>query len=460
MKTATLRFLWGAAAGLCLAAGAAWGACLGDDEVAGEWIFEPVAEMSGWALNSGGDVDVGNLGLTGGAVFSTNVPPVNCDCGHSLFLPGATGVAGAVSINDYDPLAGAEKFSILAWVRRDSADGANLSARVFSDTDSTALTNTTSGVEFRFSGNAGNLALRVNGTEVSSTVGGISPTNGEWHHVAVVYDGTRAATNYATRNVQFYVDGIQRGVGSVLQGVVVATNYAPVVVGNASPSRTAANLLAGNVDDVLVVPGWAPDAVGNGNASEAIQCFMNSADDIFEPSITAPQDVEAEASECLSPVAVALGTPTFSDGCQVASVTNDAPATFPVGVHVVTWTVFDAAGNLATDTQVVTVVPSRTGDCDNDGLSDYREEMELGTDSQVWDTDGDGLGDGDEVTRGTNPLSKDSDGDGIEDGEEVAMGLSPTLWDTDGDGLGDGDELALGTDPLVAADVGCRPRFW
>ncbi|MBQ9343729.1 MAG: hypothetical protein IJT88_00770, partial [Kiritimatiellae bacterium] len=108
MKTPTLRFLRGAAAGLCLAAGVAWGTCLGDDEVAGEWIFEPVAEMSGWALNSGGDGDVGNLGLTGGAVFSTNVPLVNCDCGHSLLLPGTNGVAGAVSINDYDPLAGEE----------------------------------------------------------------------------------------------------------------------------------------------------------------------------------------------------------------------------------------------------------------------------------------------------------------------------------------------------------------
>ncbi|MBP5788147.1 MAG: hypothetical protein J6Y19_10090, partial [Kiritimatiellae bacterium] len=379
MKTLPFRLLLEAAAGLCLVAGAAWGMCAGDSEVAGEWIFEPVSEMPGWAINSGTDGDAGNLGLTGGAAFSTNVPPVNCDCGHSLFLPGATGVAGAVSINDYDPLAGAEKFSILAWVRRDSVDGANLSARVFSDTDSTALTNTTSGVEFRFSGNAGNLALRVNGTEVSSTVGGIAPTNGEWHHVAVVYDGTRPATNYATRNVHFYVDGIQRGVGSVLQNAVAATNHAPVVVGNASPSRTAANLLAGNIDDVLVVPGWAPDAVGNGNASEAIQCFMNSADDIFEPSIVAPPDVEAEAGECLSPVAVSLGSASAWDDCGVMLVTNDAPAVFDVGLTEVTWSVVDVGGNAASNTQWVTVLPSSSRDCDGDGWSDM-EEWEAGTD--------------------------------------------------------------------------------
>ncbi len=379
MKTLTFRLLLEAAAGLCLGAGATWGTCVGDDGVAGEWIFEPVASKPGWALNTGGDGAMGNLGLTGGAEFSTNVPPVNCDCGHSLLLPGANGVAGAVSIYNYDPLAGEEKFSILAWVRRDSAEGANLSARIFSDVDSTALTNTTSGVEFRFSGNAGNLALRINGTEVSGTVGGIAPTNGEWHHVAVVYDGTRAATSYATRNVHFYIDGIQRGVGSVLQGVVVATNYAPVVVGNASPSRTAANLLAGNVDDVLVVPGWAPDAVGNGNANAAIQCFMNSADDISSPFIVAPPDVEAEAGECLEPVAVALGNASAWDDCGVMLVTNDAPAVFDVGLTEVTWCAVDVGGNVTSDMQRVTVLPSSSRDCDGDGWSDW-EEWEAGTD--------------------------------------------------------------------------------
>ena len=416
MKTTPFRLLLEAAAGLCLVAGAAWGMCAGDSEVAGEWIFEPVSEMPGWAINSGTDGDAGNLGLTGGAAFSTNVPPVNCDCGHSLFLPGANGVAGAVSINDYDPLAGAEKFSVMAWVRRGSEAGENLSARIFSDADSTALADTTAGVEFRFSGSAGNLALRINGTEVATTVGGVAPESGEWHHVAAVYDGTRAATNYTTRNVHFYVDGIQRGVGSVLQNAVVAMNDAPVVVGNASASRTAANLLAGNVDDVLVAPGWAPDAAGNGNANAAIQCFMDTADDIFPPSIAAPPDVEAEAGECLEPVAVALGSATAWDDCGVALVSNDAPAVFDVGLTEVTWTATDAAGNASTAVQTVAVVPSRTGDCDGDGLTDFEEIM-----------------------------------------------VYETAWndaDTDGDGMPDGEEVALGTDPNVAAEAGCRPLFW
>ena len=52
---------------------------------------------------------------------------------------------------------------------------------------------------------------------------------------------------------------------------------------------------------------------------------------------------------------VTLGTPTASDNCSTTTVSNDAPATFPIGNTTVTWTVTDAAGNTATCTQIVTV---------------------------------------------------------------------------------------------------------
>ena len=103
-------------------------------------------------------------------------------------------------------------------------------------------------------------------------------------------------------------------------------------------------------------------------------------------------------------MAVSLGSASAWDDCGVMLVTNDAPAVFDVGLTTVTWSAFDAAGNVATDTQTISVVPSRTGDCDEDGLTDYAEEMELGTDSTLWDTDGDGMGDGDEVAAGFDPL--------------------------------------------------------
>ncbi len=56
---------------------------------------------------------------------------------------------------------------------------------------------------------------------------------------------------------------------------------------------------------------------------------------------------------------VALGTPTTGDNCGVATTTNNAPAQFPVGTTVVTWTVTDVNGRTATCNQNVTVVDTQ-----------------------------------------------------------------------------------------------------
>jgi hypothetical protein len=68
-------------------------------------------------------------------------------------------------------------------------------------------------------------------------------------------------------------------------------------------------------------------------------------------------------------------------------------------------------------------------DFDNDGLTN-RQELDLGTDIRVADTDGDGINDGEEVNSGadgfvTNPLLVDTDGDGIRDLLEIQTGSHP-----------------------------------
>lgn len=64
-------------------------------------------------------------------------------------------------------------------------------------------------------------------------------------------------------------------------------------------------------------------------------------------------------------------------------------------------------------------------DSDQDGLDDGRE-VQLGTNQNNSDTDGDALSDGDEVLIWkTDPLNPDSDGDRYLDGEEVAHGYNP-----------------------------------
>ncbi len=103
-------------------------------------------------------------------------------------------------------------------------------------------------------------------------------------------------------------------------------------------------------------------------------------------------------------------------------------------------------------------------DTDNDGLSDYFEYSSLcdsGSNASNPDTDGDGLDDQYEATGGggtlkwplsggesytTSPCAFDTDNDGLEDGEEVILGKDGYYThannsDTDGDGLKDGNEV-------------------
>ncbi|RIK80798.1 hypothetical protein DCC62_03130 [candidate division KSB1 bacterium] len=133
-------------------------------------------------------------------------------------------------------------------------------------------------------------------------------------------------------------------------------------------------------------------------------------------------------------------------------------------------------------------------DSDDDGIADNEEDKNLNgvreeteTDPSAADTDGDGVADGIELgvtsgindpdgggpLKGTNqnffrpdddpsvnskPLLWDSDGDGLSDGEEdanrngaVDPGETHFLKnDSDGDGVPDGDEAVFGSDPLQA----------
>jgi hypothetical protein len=91
-------------------------------------------------------------------------------------------------------------------------------------------------------------------------------------------------------------------------------------------------------------------------------------------------------------------------------------------------------------------------DTDGDGLDDA-EERTRGTAANDVDTDNDGLSDRDEVEAGTNPLNPDTDGDGLIDGVEVRLGSDPNNADTDGDGVNDLQEVQRGTDVAVADHV-------
>lgn len=104
-----------------------------------------------------------------------------------------------------------------------------------------------------------------------------------------------------------------------------------------------------------------------------------------------------------------------------------------------------------------------SNDTDGDGLLDYDElYYELNADPCVFDTDDNGISDGDEdfdedgltnkedFDTETAPDCADTDDDGLMDGEEVfKFKTNPLEADTDGDNVTDGKEIELGTDPLV-----------
>ena len=99
--------------------------------------------------------------------------------------------------------------------------------------------------------------------------------------------------------------------------------------------------------------------VTDNNGNSATGTATVTVVDNIDPTITAPAavTVNVDAGACSTALSnVTLGTPTTGDNCSVATTTNDAPVSFPLGATTVTWTVTDGSGNIATSTQIVTVV--------------------------------------------------------------------------------------------------------
>ncbi|MCF7983825.1 MAG: HYR domain-containing protein [Thiohalocapsa sp.] len=126
-------------------------------------------------------------------------------------------------------------------------------------------------------------------------------------------------------------------------GEAVATDlFGPVEIVNDAPSGLAFPL------GTTLVTWSATDA--NGNRAEATQRVRVV--DTTPPTVTAPADIEAEASAVLTPIPD-LGAATTDDGSPVS---NDAPPDgFPLGETTVIWSATDESGNTGTATQIVTV---------------------------------------------------------------------------------------------------------
>ncbi|MDX8376436.1 MAG: Ig-like domain-containing protein, partial [Mariprofundales bacterium] len=122
-------------------------------------------------------------------------------------------------------------------------------------------------------------------------------------------------------------------------GVNFGDGNSAIISGVASPS----NIAVDNIGNVYMI-------TGNPSQNRVKKLTFP---DTTAPIITAP----ADATGTTTTIVIYTATATAIDAVDIAPViTSNAPATFPVGTTIVTWTATDAAGNVSTATQNVVVI--------------------------------------------------------------------------------------------------------
>ena len=142
-------------------------------------------------------------------------------------------------------------------------------------------------------------------------------------------------------------------------------------------------------------------------------------------------------------------------GSWYARVTT--PGRYPTRVFITTGSPDFAQIPSESQIELVLTAKAESTDTDGDGMPDVWEQN-FGSHSTVGDAqrdlDSDGLSNLDEFLNGTDPLDWDSDHDGLPDGQELQgyFQTAPMNSDTDLGGVNDGAELQQGTNPLNPGD--------
>ncbi len=125
------------------------------------------------------------------------------------------------------------------------------------------------------------------------------------------------------------------------------------------------SLLNGQTNSSLVLSNVSSGDIGNYQVVVAGSCgtpLTNSATLTVTgpPTITCPPlvTVAPNNGQCAA-TNVNLGTPVTGDNCGPTTITNNAPSSYPVGTNLVTWTVRDANGNMASCLQTVIVTDNQ-----------------------------------------------------------------------------------------------------
>ncbi|GHC51916.1 hypothetical protein GCM10007100_17760 [Roseibacillus persicicus] len=311
-----------------------------------------------------------------------------------------------------DPIAGLEssspQFTIMGWIKPRQAGYLGIfMTREVTDNNGTGRNY---GLGIDGSPNRA-LEARISGQALDSGTNDL--TLGQWHHVAVTFDGSTATT---------YLNGNQLA-SSAFNGVSEITDSNAWGLG--ADGTNGSRRVNACLDDFAMFNAALPSGLINGIYESGI-----AGNNLLTNFTSAPESLKVDDT----------------DGDGVCDQ----------------WEL-DLIGNLDSDF-------TSGSDIDGDGIDDV-DELDLSfTNPNDPDSDDDGVSDGDEYfgdangafgNEPTDPNDPDSDNDGISDGVEMGVeGVTsngfitdPNSRDTDMDGVSDPNEITAGTDPDNAASV-------
>ncbi len=140
--------------------------------------------------------------------------------------------------------------------------------------------------------------------------------------------------------------------------------------GYAELKATATDLVDGDLTGSIAIAGTVnTDRVGQYTVTYDVSDTAGNAavqktrtvivEDTMKPGITAPEPYATEATATLTPLGRdEYGIATSTDG----DITDDAPATFPVGDTIITWTATDANDLISTAEQTITIADTTKPD--------------------------------------------------------------------------------------------------
>ncbi|KRF05510.1 hypothetical protein ASG89_20495 [Paenibacillus sp. Soil766] len=175
--------------------------------------------------------------------------------------------------------------------------------------------------------------------------------------LATAYGGIEQKVNGLTPNTTYTISAWAMGVNGEFGVRNFGSYQRQVYISSTTYTRNEITFTTGSTNTSATIFMYKRAAAGEAyfDDFELVQKSLppTQTPDTTPPVITAPTDITAEATGVRT--VVNSGQATASDTSAV-TITNDAPADYPLGTTIVTWTAVDTFGNKSTALQKITVV--------------------------------------------------------------------------------------------------------